>query len=125
MNMTTPTNEEVRRQFEAWAVDRRMAVERDERHGYYLDDATQDAWLGYQAALSSPAVVALVEALQNFADLAQLFDDEMRGGTMPMDDDDPIMQWPRVNRNYELKVGHLRKARAALAACTPAKSEKR
>jgi hypothetical protein len=64
MNMTTPTNEEVRRQFEAWAVDRRMSVERDERHGYYLDDTTQDAWIGYQAALSSPAVAGLVEALR-------------------------------------------------------------
>lgn len=65
--MTTPTNEEVRRQFEAWAVDRRMSVERDERHGYYLDDATQDAWQGYQAALSSPAVVALVELAKQYA----------------------------------------------------------
>jgi hypothetical protein len=71
--MTTPTNEEVRRQFEAWAVDRRMSVERDERHGYYLDDTTQDAWIGYQAALSSPAVAGLVEAANRDAQAHEYF----------------------------------------------------
>jgi hypothetical protein len=72
---TTPTNEEVRRQFEAWAVDRRMSVERDERHGYYLDDTTQDAWIGYQAALRSPAVAGLVDVLHELQESAAYWSD--------------------------------------------------
>jgi len=63
--MATPTNEEVRRQFEAWARGTRlyrMAREESDPR-LYEEPMTQGSWEGYQAALSSPAVVALVEAL--------------------------------------------------------------
>ena len=60
------------------------------------------------------AVAEVFEAVRPIADLAELFDDELRGGNMPKADSDPIMQWPRLHKEYELKVGHLRNLRTAL-----------
>jgi hypothetical protein len=56
---------------------------------------------------------ALVEALRALADLAEVFDDERRSS--PADDDEQVMEWPRIDRTFILRVGHLRAARAALA----------
>ena len=50
----------MRAQFEAWARKRCMDVARSADDYDYSE--TADAWLGYQAALQSQAVVALVEA---------------------------------------------------------------
>lgn len=63
------------------------------------------------------AVAELIDALRPFAELAELFDEGMRGGTMPRADADPIMEWPRMNKEYGLYVGNLRAARAALSRC--------
>jgi hypothetical protein len=59
--MTTQHPEEVRRQFEAWAVTIPLATVRYPS-GAYRFDSTQWAWRAYQAALRSPAVAGLVEA---------------------------------------------------------------
>jgi hypothetical protein len=73
--MTTPTNEEVRRQFEAgvnqWPNYSERTLARDGRYpDYYGNPVVQGAWEGFKLALSSPAVVALVEALQIARDYA-------------------------------------------------------
>jgi hypothetical protein len=68
--MTTPTNEEVRRQFEAW---------HEETFGHmHNTELTADRWMAYQAALSSPAVAGLVEAAKNFAPATPLSKREQR-----------------------------------------------
>lgn len=59
----------------------------------------------------------LREALEPFAALAKLFDDGVRGGTMPKTG--AVMSWPRLDEagelvDNELTVEHLRSARAAL-----------
>lgn len=54
----------------------------------------------------------LAAALKPFAELAELFDDKNRGGTMP--ESGQIYTWRRPNKEYELTVEHLRDARAAL-----------
>jgi hypothetical protein len=59
----------------------------------------------------------LLAALQPFADLAELFDDGKRGGNMPSTG--AISSWPRLNKDYELTVEHLRTARATIAECQP------
>jgi hypothetical protein len=60
-------NEEVRRQFEAWHGSQGFKYVPEQRaSGKYVNGQVQGNWLAYQAAyqaaLSSPAVVALVEA---------------------------------------------------------------
>lgn len=67
--MTTPTRDEaVRQQFEAWFREPpyEFPMKRGTADagwpGQYRDYSVQCAWEGYQAALSSPAVVALVAA---------------------------------------------------------------
>jgi hypothetical protein len=54
--------EAMRAQFEA-KLGSRVNLKRS-KDGYYVVDYARGAWQGYQAALSSPAVVALVEALR-------------------------------------------------------------
>ena len=59
------TTEAMRAQFEAWSKGPLSLYDlARNRYGCYVCDATAFAWYGYQAALSSPAVVALVDALQ-------------------------------------------------------------
>ena len=60
----------------------------------------------------------LREALEPFAALAHLFDDGVRGGTVPRTG--TVLSWPRLGKDgelieNELTVEHLRDARAALA----------
>jgi hypothetical protein len=81
--MTTPTNEEVRQQFEAameaeWGHFRRERLEC--RHDDYLNAAEHFAWQGFQAALRSPAVVALVEAANGYRLAVDGMNDAMRDG---------------------------------------------
>jgi hypothetical protein len=38
---------------------------------------------------------------------------------MPRKDDDPVMQWPRIDREFQFTVGDLRAIRAALALLAP------
>ena len=54
--------EAMRAQFEAWAIGVGMNTQRTDSGLCYVSDYTDDAWEGYQAALSSPAVVALQRA---------------------------------------------------------------
>jgi hypothetical protein len=63
--MTTPTNEEVRRQFEAEHRNSLLLERRAD--GQYASDYTQAVFDGYQAALRSPAVAGLVDALKAVA----------------------------------------------------------
>ena len=56
--------EAMRTQFEAWAgMDTCLSFDRDSS-GNYVERQTRTAWLAYQAALSSPTVMALVEAAE-------------------------------------------------------------
>lgn len=60
----------------------------------------------------------LLEALAPFAELAKLFDDGIRGGTMPRSG--VIASWPRLGVDgeiieYHITVEHLQSARAAIA----------
>lgn len=64
-------------------------------------------------AQQSQWVQELLEALEPFSMLAELFDDSKRGSNMPHEG--VIYSWPRPNREYELTVEHLRAARAAIA----------
>lgn len=62
----TPTNDEVRQQFEATFSDcnlRRLSPHSD----CYEDDRTALRWEGYQAALRSPVVAGLVAELATIA----------------------------------------------------------
>ena len=63
------------------------------------------------------AAPELLEALEPFAALADLFDDGVRGGTMPRTG--VVMSWPRLKDgklvDNDLTVEHLRAARAAIA----------
>jgi len=65
-------------------------------------------------AQNAEAIRNQAKALRPFAELAELFDEENRGSNMPGKDSDSIMQWPRMHKDYELTVGHLRAARSAL-----------
>ncbi len=62
------------------------------------------------------AAPELLEALKPFANVACLFDDGRRGGTMPKTG--PWQSWPRLDGDYELTVEDLQKARAAIAKAT-------
>lgn len=73
--------------------------------------AAPAAPVGRQQAIE---IARLYAALAPFADVAELFDAENRGDDMPGADSDPIMQWPRLHKDYELTVGHLRAAREAM-----------
>ena len=68
-----------------------------------------------RAALAAEQARAerLAGALRPFADLAELFDDDRRGGNMPSTG--LIMSWPRIGKEYDMTVEHLRAAVAALA----------
>jgi hypothetical protein len=81
---------------------------------------------GFEITVAAPVqaeqVAAVRAALKPFADLAELFDAENRGSNMPGADADPVMQWPRLHKDYVLTVGHLRAARNALAAPSTATS---
>jgi hypothetical protein len=76
--MTTPTNEEVRRQFEAEARRHCMDLTpHPGRDGWrYADKDTDLFRAGYQAALSSPAVAGLVDALRGVIAVADRKTDE-------------------------------------------------
>jgi hypothetical protein len=68
--------DEVRREFEAWATKEEFSVTRNNPLGQYDDFAVEARWTVWQAALSSPAVVAMVEALRKATQFVEAHSEE-------------------------------------------------
>lgn len=110
---------------EKWSQKEHLHARNIGRGGPGSSKAVKRAEREARAAIKALAPTApdvrdqvLHDALQPFAELAELFDAENRGSNMPGKDEDPVMQWPRLHKDYVLTVGHLRTARKVLASPT-------